>query len=115
MATTTIKLLMKEYQIYLEDLKGNDHTTCLYSLEPSKDSFFKWNLTLFGPEDSHYEGGIFNGCIKFPSNYPNDPPDAKCPFCGSSDAICSWIDSVPRSWARQACQKRNFINSFDQS
>ena len=39
-------------------------------------------------------------------NYPNDPPDAKCPFCGSSDAICSWIDSVPRSWARQACQKR---------
>lgn len=70
-----MKLLMKEYQMYQEDLKGNDHTTSLYSLTPSNDSFLKWDLTLFGPEDSPYEDGIFNGYIKFPINYPNDPPE----------------------------------------
>jgi ubiquitin-protein ligase len=74
MATTTMKLLMKEYQMYQEDLKGNDHTTSLYSLNPSKDSFLTWDLILFGPEDSPYEDGIFYGHIKFPINYPNDPP-----------------------------------------
>lgn len=72
--TTTMKVLMKELQMILTDLKSNDHTTALYSVSPSKDSFLKWDLVLFGPEDSPYEGGIFNGCIKFPINYPNDPP-----------------------------------------
>lgn len=74
MATTTMKILMNEYKIYLADQEKNDHTTCLYSLKPNKDSFLKWDLMLLGPQDSPYEHGIFRGHIKFPITYPNDPP-----------------------------------------
>ena len=72
--TSTIKLLMKEYQMYEDDLKGTDSSTALYSLRPSSDSILKWDLVLIGPEDSPYESGIFRGHIDFPINYPNDPP-----------------------------------------
>ena len=36
--------------------------------------------------------------------YPNDPPDAKCPHCGESGKPCSYVNSLSRGWARQACK-----------
>jgi rRNA maturation endonuclease Nob1 len=36
--------------------------------------------------------------------YANDPPDAKCPYCGESGKICSYINSVSRGWGRGACK-----------
>jgi hypothetical protein len=35
--------------------------------------------------------------------YANDPPDAKCPYCGQSGKICSYINSLSRAWGRGAC------------
>ena len=40
-------------------------------------------------------------------SYPNDPPDAKCPYCGKSGKPCSNIDSMARAYARGACKKKN--------
>ena len=37
----------------------------------------------------------------------NDPPDAKCPYCGESGKICSYINSVSRGWGRGACKKKH--------
>ncbi|KAJ1898460.1 Ubiquitin-conjugating enzyme E2 7 [Kickxella alabastrina] len=39
-----------------------------------EDNLFEWNVTLFGPPDTHYEGGIFKAVMKFPKNYPFEPP-----------------------------------------
>ena len=39
--------------------------------------------------------------------YPNDPPDAKCPYCGESGKICSYINSLSRAWGRGACKRKN--------
>ena len=39
--------------------------------------------------------------------YANDPPDAKCPYCGESGKICSYINSVSRGWGRGACKIKN--------
>ena len=38
-----------------------------------------------------------------PEGYLNDPPDAKCPYCGESGKSCSHVNSLSRAWARQAC------------
>ena len=43
--------------------------------------------------------------------YANDPPDAKCPYCGESGKICSYINSVSRGWGRGACKKINTSKS----
>ena len=38
--------------------------------------------------------------------YPNDPPDAKCLYCGEKGKPCSHIDSMARAWARGACKNK---------
>ena len=42
-----------------------------------------------------------------PEGYVNDPPDAKCPYCGKSGRSCSYVNSLSRAWARDACLKKN--------
>jgi ubiquitin-conjugating enzyme E2 G1 len=41
------------------------------------DNFYVWNFVLFGPPDSYYEGGVYEGVINFPKNYPDSPPEIK--------------------------------------
>lgn len=43
--------------------------------------------------------------------YPNDPLDAKCPYCEEKDKPCSHIDSMARAYARAACKKINNYKS----
>ena len=40
-------------------------------------------------------------------SYPNDPKDAKCPYCGESGKPCYHIDSMARAYARSACSKKH--------
>ena len=44
-----------------------------------------------------------------PEGYLSDPPDAKCPYCGKSKKTCSYVNSLSRSWARDACKKKHNI------
>ena len=37
-------------------------------------------------------------------SYPNDPEGSVCPHCGESNKPCSYINSLSRGWARQACK-----------
>ena len=43
--------------------------------------------------------------------YPNDPEDAKCPYCGEKGKPCSHVDSMARAYARGACKKINNCKS----
>ena len=45
-----------------------------------------------------------------PDGYLLDPPDAVCPYCGQKQKSCSYVNSVSRAWARDACEKRNSQN-----
>ena len=38
-----------------------------------------------------------------PEGYLKDPPDAVCPHCGKSGKSCSYVNSLSRAWARDAC------------
>ena len=42
---------------------------------PNELNFFEWQVTMIGPKDSSYKGGIFILSIKFPQDYPNHPPE----------------------------------------
>ena len=39
--------------------------------------------------------------------YANDPPDAKCPYCGERKKGCSHINALSRAWIRSACAAKH--------
>ena len=39
-----------------------------------EENVYKWKATIKGPEDTPYEGGVFNVDLEFPSDYPFKPP-----------------------------------------
>ncbi|GMR54364.1 hypothetical protein PMAYCL1PPCAC_24559, partial [Pristionchus mayeri] len=41
------------------------------------DNLFSWNVGIFGPPGTLYQGGYFKTCIRFPANYPYSPPTVK--------------------------------------
>lgn len=45
-------------------------------------NIFRWRVTLFGPPNTPFEGGVFPAILDFPEDYPNSPPKMKfvCPM-----------------------------------
>jgi len=43
-------------------------------IEVDDTDFFEWKVFLEGPNDSPYEGGIFQARLKFPADFPMSPP-----------------------------------------
>jgi len=66
-----MKRLMSEYQQYVKD--PNPY----YSISISEDDMFIWDILLFGPSETIFEGGVFKCQFTFNKEYPNKPPDLK--------------------------------------
>ena len=60
----------------LADVQRNDDLGASIGLE-NEDDLFLWNVVFEGPEDTLYEGGYFKTQLKFPDDYPNNPPDMR--------------------------------------
>lgn len=45
------------------------------------------------------------------NRYPDDPPEASCPHCGEKGEPCSFVNSLARGWARQACSYKHNKNA----
>jgi len=43
----------------------------------NEDNLFEWEVALFGPPDTLYQGGYFKAHMKFPSDYPYSPPSVR--------------------------------------
>ena len=41
---------------------------------PDENNLFEWRLSIIGPRDTPYNGGLFYLTLKFPENYPSYPP-----------------------------------------
>ena len=65
----------KRLQKELKDIRKNQYD--FFILEDKIEDLFKWNVTLLGPENTPYEGGVFFITITFPSDYPFKPPQIR--------------------------------------
>jgi len=63
-----LKRLQTEYKQYLID------PCSYYSINIDEDNILLWNILLFGPSDTIFEGGIFKCQLEFTLSYPNKPP-----------------------------------------
>jgi ubiquitin-conjugating enzyme E2 G1 len=70
-------MLMALRRLQSELKQYNADPNYFYSIEPSVDSFFIWNVLLIGPPDSPFEGGIFKCQFEFSMEYPIKPPKFK--------------------------------------
>ncbi|XP_071444681.1 ubiquitin-conjugating enzyme E2 R2 [Hetaerina americana] len=41
------------------------------------DNLFEWEVAIFGPPDTLYQGGYFKAHMKFPPDYPYSPPSIR--------------------------------------
>ena len=88
-----MEILKKEY----EDIQCNPNASigCTVGLF-DKNDLFNWKVSLLGPKDSLYSGGIFFLRLTFPNDYPNNPPKIYfitpiyhinvCPFKNTNEA-----------------------------
>jgi len=60
--------LSREYAKLLSDPIHN------VEFHVNEADLLNWKFTILGPSESPYEGGIYEGTIKFPSTYPTHPP-----------------------------------------
>ena len=66
-------MAMRRLQIEFKQLIKDPNY--FYSVSPNEDNFYEWDFIIIGPPDTFYEGGLFNGKITFPKEYPNRPPN----------------------------------------
>lgn len=45
-----------------------------FTVEPTGDDLYVWIVGMFGPPDTIYEGAYFKARMKFPEDYPLNPP-----------------------------------------
>ena len=90
------KNLKKEFGIYI----------C-----PEESNFYNVHFLLPGPEDTHYEGGLYHGMIRLNPNHPHGPPNQHFitpngrfvtepyPISSGSRGICTTTSSFhPEAW-----------------
>jgi ubiquitin-conjugating enzyme E2 G1 len=63
----------------LNNLKAiqQNNTNDLFSVGLINDDIYRWEVIIFGPKDTPFESGIFKAEMRFPLNYPEEPPTFK--------------------------------------
>lgn len=93
-----IKRLLKE----MKDIQNKPQVGCSAAFINESDPY-KWKATIFGPENTPYEGGVFELSLTFPTNYPFQPPNVKFdtkvfhPNIDSRGSIC--LDILKDQWS----------------
>ena len=100
----TEKLLMKEFEIVNEE----PFPSLGISVGLKQNNYFHWEITIFGPDDSYYAGGIFKLSIEFKDEYPILMPIVKfetkiyhCNVSGEGDinipCLNNWNNDISMS------------------
>eukprot|EP00400_MALV-I_sp_L67-5_P000599 gene599-1018_t len=93
------KRIMKEMEL----LKTATLAKEGYKIEVTSTNITKWTVSLAGPRESVWEGGVWKMSVNFPNDYPMKPPKMKFltkiwhPNIGSDGSIC--LDILSSSWS----------------
>ncbi len=68
---TALIRIPKEYEKLQKDPIEN------VILEMNQANIYEWSFVIFGPKDSPYEGGSYQGILTIPKEYPMKPPQVK--------------------------------------
>jgi len=67
-SSSAIRALNLEYKsLQDEPVEG-------FRVSANEDNLFTWDVAIFGPPQTLYEGGYFKAQMKFPNDYPYSPP-----------------------------------------
>ena len=70
----TMKYLKQEFtQLQIDPILSLGATVGL----PDPNNIFHWNITLIGPQDTPYAGGMFFLTADFPDDYPKKKPEIR--------------------------------------
>ncbi len=69
-----ISKLVQEYELCQQD---NDLIQFGFNFGLKNNNIFNWKITMIGPENTPYEGGLFTLLAIFPIDYPNHGPEFK--------------------------------------
>lgn len=70
--TSAIRALQLEYKGIVEEPIEGFRVKLL-----NDDNLFDWEVAIFGPPDTLYQGGYFKAHIRFPTDYPYSPPTVR--------------------------------------
>ena len=91
--------ILHDYKKISED-KSNLRS---YTVKIDPKQIDHWEITLFGPQETCWEGGIFRMTIDFPNDYPHTQPSVKFvdipfhPNVYQNGKIC--IDILQANWS----------------
>ncbi|VDO00022.1 unnamed protein product [Rodentolepis nana] len=113
---------IKKDLIDLEKLNQDSKTNCSASLV--NGDIKHWQGIIIGPDGTPYEGGVFRLNIRFPSNYPFEPPQITFktkiyhPNINSKGHICldilkdQWSPSLTMSSGNKLIQRQLLLLSI---
>lgn len=71
-SSSAVRALALEYKSLQEEpVEGFRVKLC------NEDNLFEWEVAIFGPPDTLYQGGYFKAHMKFPPDYPYSPPSIR--------------------------------------
>ncbi|XP_077464217.1 cell division cycle 34 homolog a isoform X1 [Stigmatopora argus] len=68
----------------------------------NESDMYNWEVAIFGPPNTHYEGGYFKALLKFPVDYPYSPPNFRFLTKMWHPNIYEHLVSRPYPWSRTA-------------
>ena len=71
------KKAMEALKKELEELKNDPIVTMGVVVKAIKGDVFHWQMTMLGPQDTPYAGGLFYLTADFPDEYPDKGPEVK--------------------------------------
>jgi ubiquitin-conjugating enzyme E2 D/E len=94
-------MLARRLNQEIKELSKSPIPNC--SAGPEKDDISKWDATIFGPEGTPYENGIFKLKIDFTSEYPFKPPIirfvTKIYHCNINNDGYICLDILSKNWS----------------
>ncbi|XP_023167565.2 ubiquitin-conjugating enzyme E2 R2 isoform X1 [Drosophila hydei] len=71
-SSSAVRALAMEYKSLQEEPVEGFRVKLL-----NDDNLFEWQVAIFGPPDTLYQGGYFKAHMKFPHDYPYSPPSIR--------------------------------------